>query len=157
MKMALGKIAAAITVPALCFGSVVYAESPSNDPSALLRRLYMPAQPRHLPLWWGYLTGRAQSTFLQVQRVQQQTGNELIEEDFLCQCQDNIGLHVISLSLSHQTPTSISARVRFGFADQGPQTVQIDLMKTRLGWRISQMTNAQGQTFTAENEAALGQ
>lgn len=140
---------------ALSFGAAAFAAPAANDPSALIRKLYTPSRSSGDPLWWSYLTGRAQSTFQQVLRAEKKSGDELIDEDFLCQCQDDDGLHIISITLSHQTTSSASALVRFGYSDKTVQALTIDLVKVGQGWRIAQMTNAAHQTFTAENEQAL--
>jgi hypothetical protein len=140
---------------ALSFAGGAFAAPAANDPSTLIRKLYTPSKSSGDPLWWSYLTGRAQSTFQQVLRAEKKSGDELIDADFLCQCQDDDGLHVISITLSHQTVSSVSALVRFGYSDKTVQALTIDLVKVGQGWRIAQMTNAEHQTFTAENEQAL--
>jgi hypothetical protein len=140
---------------ALSLGGAVFAAPTANDPAALIRKLYTPSKSSGDPLWWSYLTGRAQSTFQQVLRAEKKSGDELIDADFLCQCQDDDGLHIISIALSHQTANSVSALVHFGYSDQTTQTLTIDLVKVGPGWRIAQMTNSDHQTFTAENEQAL--
>ncbi|HEY3887030.1 MAG TPA: hypothetical protein VGL73_00545 [Caulobacteraceae bacterium] len=140
---------------ALGFGGAALAAPVVSDPTALVRKLYAPSRSSGDPLWWSYLTGRAQSTFQQVLRAEKKSGDELIDADFLCQCQDDDGLHIVSINLSHQTPTSVSALVRFTFSDKSVQTLTIDLVKVGSGWRIAQMTNSDHRTFTAENEQAL--
>jgi hypothetical protein len=140
---------------ALSFSGAAFAAPAVNDPSALIRKLYTPSKSSGDPLWWSYLTGRAQSTFQQVLRAEKKSGDELIDADFLCQCQDDDGLRILSIALSHQTATSVSALVRFEFSDKTVQALTIDLVKVGPGWRIAQMTNADHQTFTAENEQAL--
>jgi hypothetical protein len=140
---------------ALSLSGAAFAAPTASDPSALIRKLYAPSKSTGDPLWWSYLTGRAQSTFQQVLRAEKKSGDELIDADFLCQCQDDDGLHIISLTLSHQTATSVSAIVHFGYSDKTTQTVTIDLVKVSQGWRIAEMTNSDHQTFTAENVQAL--
>ena len=140
---------------ALSLSGAAFAAPAANDPSALIRKLYAPSRSSGDPLWWSYLTGRAQSTFQQVLRAEKKSGDELIDADFLCQCQDDDGLHIISIALSHQTATSVSALVRFAFSDKTVQTLTIDLVKVGQGWRIAQMTNSDHHTFTAQNEQAL--
>ncbi len=140
---------------ALSLSGAAFAAPTASDPSALIRKLYAPSRSSGDPLWWSYLTGRAQSTFQQVLRAEKKSGDELIDADFLCQCQDDDGIHIISIALSHQTATSVSALVRFGFSDKTVQALTIDLVKAEQGWRIAQMTNSDHQTFTAQNEQAL--
>jgi hypothetical protein len=140
---------------ALSFGGTALAAPAVNDPAALVRKLYTPSKSSGDPLWWSYLTGRAQSTFTKVLQAEKKSGDELIDADFLCQCQDDDGLHIISLNLSHQTATSVSAIVHFGYSDKTTQTVTLDLVKVGAGWRIAEMTDADHHTFTGENEQAL--
>ncbi len=140
---------------ALSLSGAAFAAPTANDPSALIRKLYAPSRSSADPLWWSYLTGRAQSTFQQVLRAEKKSGDELVDADFLCQCQDDDGLHILSITLSHQTATSVSALVRFEFSDKTVQTLTIDLVKVGQGWRIAQMTNSYHHTFTAQNEQAL--
>jgi hypothetical protein len=140
---------------ALSFGGAAFAAPAVSDPTALVRKLYAPSKSTGDPLWWSYLTGRAQSTFTRVLQAEKKSGDELIDADFLCQCQDDDGLHIISLNLSHQTATSVSAAVHFGYSDGQTQTVTLDLVKVGAGWRIAEMTTADHHTFTAENEQAL--
>jgi hypothetical protein len=140
---------------ALSLGGAAFAAPAVNDPSALIRKLYTPSKSSGDPLWWSYLTGRAESTFQQVLRAEKKSGDELIDADFLCQCQDDDGLHILSITLSHQTATSVSALVRFEFSDKTKEALTLDLVKVGPGWRIAQMTNSDHQTFTANNEQAL--
>ncbi len=140
---------------ALGFAGAAFAAPTASDPAALIRKLYAPSKSSGDPLWWSYLTGRAQSTFQQVLRAEKKSGDELVDADFLCQCQDDDGLHIISITLSHQTATSVSALVRFEFSDKTVQALTIDLVKVGQGWRIAEMTNSGHHTFTAENEQAL--
>ena len=140
---------------ALSLGGAAFAAPAVNDPSALIRKLYTPSKSSGDPLWWSYLTGRAESTFQQVLRAEKKSGDELIDADFLCQCQDDDGLHILSITLSHQSATSVSALVRFEFSDKTKEALTLDLVKVGPGWRIAQMTNSDHQTFTANNEQAL--
>jgi hypothetical protein len=140
---------------ALSFGGAAIAAPAASDPSALIRKLYAPSKSTGDPLWWSYLTGRAQSTFQKVLSAEKKSGDELIDADFLCQCQDDDGLHIITLTMSHQTAKSVTAIVHFGYSDKTTTTVTIDLVKVGTGWRIAEMTNADHHTFTAENEQAL--
>jgi hypothetical protein len=84
-------------VLALSFAGSAFAAPAVSDPSALIRKLYAPSRSSGDPLWWSYLTGRAQSTFQQVLRAEKKSGDELIDADFLCQCQDDDGLHILSM------------------------------------------------------------
>jgi hypothetical protein len=140
---------------ALSFGGAALAAPAVSDPTALVRKLYTPSKSTGDPLWWSYLTGRAQSTFTKVLQAEKKSGDELIDADFLCQCQDDDGLHIISLNLAHQTATSVSAIVHFGYSDGGTATVTLNLVKVGAGWRIAEMTDGDHHTFTAENEQAL--
>jgi hypothetical protein len=137
------------------------AAPPASDPAALIRRLYANEKldsPGD-PLWWSYLTGRAASTFAHVLRVEKQTGDELIDADFLCQCQDAGGMQVTAVTITDRTPTRATAHVRFAFGDQPTkqQRMTIALANDGRGWKIAEMTNGEGQTFTAENTEALKQ
>jgi hypothetical protein len=147
-------LALAVATPTLAAPSV-------GDPTALVRKLYAnetlgPAGPGD-PLWWSYLTGRAATTFAHVLRVEKQSGDELVDEDFLCQCQDPAGMRVTSVTITDQTATRATAHVRFAFGDRPSRAVRmtIALANDGRGWKIAEMTNGEGQTFTAENIAAL--
>jgi len=139
----------------LSFGGTAFAAPTINDPTALIRKLYTPSKSSGDPLWWSYLTGRAQTTFQQVLRAEKKSGDELIDSDFLCQFQDDDGLHILSITLSHQTPTSVSALVRFEFSDKTKEALTLDLVKVGPGWRIAEMTDSDHHTFTAQNVQAL--
>ena len=92
------------------------AAPPAADPAALVRRLYaseLTGSDSSDPLWWSYLTGRAATTFAHVQRAEKQTGDELVDEDFLRQCQDPAGMRVTSVAITDRSaatrpPTSAS-------------------------------------------------
>lgn len=152
-----------IIVLALALGvaTPAVAAPPATDPAALVRKLYAdeardPAGPGD-PMWWRYLTGRAAATFSHVLRVEKATGDELVDEDFLCQCQDPTGMRVTSVSITDQTAAHATAHVRFIFGDAPTQRhrMTIDLVSDKGGWKIAEMTNGEGQSFTAENTAAL--
>ena len=148
-------LALAVATPAL-------AAPPATDPAALVRRLYAneTSEPSTGdPLWWSYLTGRAAATFAHVQRVEKATGDELVDADFLCQCQDPSGLRVTSVAITDRTATHATARVRFAFSDRPARAVRMTIALTNdgRGWKIAEMTNGEGQAFTAENVAALKQ
>ena len=133
---------------------------PAADPAALVRKLYaseLTESGPGDPLWWSYLTGRAASTFAHVLRVEKQSGDELVDEDFLCQCQDPTGMRVVAVTLTDRTPAQATAHVRFAFSDRPSREVRmtIQLANDGHGWKIAEMTNGEGQTFTAENTAAL--
>ena len=108
-------------------------------------------------MWWSYLTGRAAATFAHVLRVEKATGDELVDEDFLCQCQDPAGMRVVSVAITDRTPAHANAHVRFAFGDRPSREVRmtIALANDGRGWKIAEMTDGEGQTFTAENVAAL--
>ena len=152
MALALG-----LTTPAL-------AGSPAADPAALVRKLYAnvtsDSDKPGDPLWWSYLTGRAASTFAHVLRVEKSTGDELVDADFLCQCQDPAGLRVSSVTITDRTPAHAIAHVRFVFSEEHPPhevRMTIELANDGRGWKIAEMTNGDGHSFTAENTEALKQ
>jgi hypothetical protein len=148
-------------VLALAAATPALTAPPASDPAALVRRLYAhvtsdAAGPGD-PLWWSYLTGRAAATFAHVLRVEKKTGDELVDADFLCQCQDPAGLRVTSVAITDRTPTHATAHVRFAFGDQPTREVRmtIELANDGRGWKIAEMTNGEGQSFSAENAEAL--
>ena len=148
-------LALAVATPAL-------AAPPAADPAALVRKLYaseLTESDSSDPLWWSYLTGRAATTFAHVLRVEKQSGDELVDEDFLCQCQDPAGMRVTALAVTDRTATHATAHVRFAFSERPSREVRmtIALANDGRGWKIVEMTNGDGQTFTAENVAALKQ
>jgi hypothetical protein len=127
-----------------------------NDPAKLIRTLYASSATSTTgdPLWWSYLTGKAQSTFARVLRAEKASGDELIDADFLCQCQDTEHMRVVSIALSPQTTTSVRARVQFtNFGSK--QLMVFDLVNDSHGWKIAEMTSGDGHAFTAENLRAL--
>ena len=149
---------------ALWVATPALAAPPAADPAALVRKLYADVttdsdKPGD-PSWWSYLTGRAASTFAHVLRVEKATGDELVDADFLCQCQDPAGLRVSSVTITDRTATHAIAHVRFVFTAEHPAhevRMTIELANDGRGWKIAEMTNGEGQTFTAENTAALKQ
>jgi hypothetical protein len=148
-------LALMVAMPAL-------AAPPAADPATLVRKLYaseLTESGSSDPLWWSYLTGRAATTFAHVLRVEKQTGDELVDEDFLCQCQDPAGMRVVSVVITDRTATHATAQVRFAFGDRPSREVRmtIELANDGRGWKIAEMTNGEGQTFTGENVAALKQ
>jgi len=136
------------------------AAPPVSDPTALVRKLYanvVSDQGPGDPLWWSYLTGRAATSFAQVLRAERKSGDELVDEDFLCQCQDPSGLRLTSLTITDRTASQATAHVRFAFSDSPSRVVKmtIALASDGRGWKIAEMTNGDGQSFTAENIDAL--
>lgn len=132
-----------------------------DDPAAFVRRLYADEaaiQAHRDPMWWGRLGGRARTLYGDVQKVEARTRDALIDEDFLCQCQDPEGIRLTSLGVTRSSPTRARAHVRFAFGG-GPQNgtgaLTLDLVRGGDGWRIAEMTNSKGQTFTSELAAAL--
>jgi hypothetical protein len=145
---------------ALMAATPTLAAPPAADPAALIRRLYaseLTEPDSSDPLWWSYLTGRAATTFEHMQRVEKQTGDELVDEDFLCQCQDPADMRVTSLAIADRTATQATAHVRFAFGARPSREVRMTIALANDGrrWTIAEMTNGEGQTFTAENVAAL--
>ncbi len=148
MALALGGATSALAQPS------------AGDPTALVRRLYaneLTAPDSADPMWWRYLTGRAAASFAHVLRVEKATGDELVDEDFLCQCQDPSGMRVTSVTITDRTATHATANVRFAFGDHPArqQRMTIELASDGRGWKIAEMINAEGQSFTAENAEAL--
>jgi hypothetical protein len=145
---------------ALTLAMPALAAPPAADPAALVRKLYAhelsesgPAD----PLWWSYLTGRAASSFAQVLRAEKKSGDELVDEDFLCQCQDPAGMRVTAVTITYRTTSHATAHVRFAFGDRPSRDVKmtIELVNDGRGWKIAEMINGEGRSFTAENAEAL--
>jgi hypothetical protein len=142
---------------ALAIASPALAASPVGDPVALIRKLYASdalAQAPPTPLWWAYLTGNAASSLAHVRRVEKETGDDLIDDDFLCQCQDAGDIRLASVTLSDRTAGAVTAHVRFRDSD-GPNALTIALVRDGVGWKIAEMTDSHGHTYTAENAEAL--
>jgi hypothetical protein len=68
-------------------------------------------------------------------------------------------MQVTAVTITDRTPTRATAHVRFAFGDQPTkqQQMTIALANDGRGWKIAEMTNGEGQTFTAENTEALKQ
>ncbi|HEY5072410.1 MAG TPA: DUF3828 domain-containing protein [Caulobacteraceae bacterium] len=130
----------------------------ASDPGALVRKLYADEvvfHPHGYPLWWGALTGRAHALMGRVLKVQKASGDELIDSDFLCQCQDSGGLRITSLSVAKSSPTRATVSVRFNYGGgSGGNSVRLDLVNEG-GWKVANITNRQGETLTGTLEAAL--
>ncbi len=142
---------------ALAIAAPSYAAPPISDPAKLIRTLYSSSARSDAggdPLWWSYLTGSAQTTFARVQRAERESGDELVDADFLCQCQDTENLRVSSIALSRRTPTSVRARVEFSNFGRR-QLMVFDLVNAGHGWKIAEMTAADGHTFSGDNLQAL--
>jgi hypothetical protein len=145
-----------VVAVALAVAGPGYAAPSVNDPAELIRTLYGASahDSGRDPLWWSYLTGAAQTTFARVQRAERQSGDELVDADFLCQCQDTENMRVLSIVLTRQTPAAVRARVAFtNFGHR--QSMVFDLANAGHGWKIAEMTTGDGHTFSGENIRAL--
>jgi len=109
------------------------------------------------PLWWSYLSGRAKFLLDRVLRAEKAGREGLIDEDWLIQSQDSGGLKVTNVSLINKTGTGETAVVHYTFG--GTRQNDIDWVKLTLiyhgTWKIEEITNSKGQTFTAAMEQAL--
>jgi hypothetical protein len=63
-----------------------------------------------------------------------------LDGDPLCQCQDTSGLHATIVRVSVTSPGHAKAVVVLDYPDNTPTRVRLSLIRTRLGWRIADVS-----------------
>jgi hypothetical protein len=127
----------------------------TGNAASFVRKLYADQARQHPePTWWHYLAARPHTLLKHVQRVQAKTGDSVIDEDWLCQCQDTGGLKVTSVALAPSSAMAVTATVHLTAPASAPYAVTLKLVNEG-GWKIAEIVNSQGQTFTAFLENGL--
>lgn len=143
--------------PSLIIGALVAlitctpsrAASKESSPEQLIRKLYAD-QTRSPggrdPLWWSHLSRRTKLADNRLKTLQFKTGDYVIDYDWLCQCQDSVGLRIIRLLIANTSPRTATATVTFRIT-RNTNTVKIYLVNEG-NWKIDDI-EYDGARFTA--------
>lgn len=70
-----------------------------------------------------------------------------VDGDPICQCQDPSGLHAIVTGVTPEGRDKAAVRVSIGFTGTRPRSATYTLRRTRVGWRIADVSSADEPSF----------
>lgn len=143
-KIACGLV---LMVAAATLPNTATAAGGAPTPERFIRSLYADlARPEispRGPLWWSYLSQRTHTLLRQLQAADARRGDGSIDYDWLCQCNDGVGLRIRSLIVTSSSPSTARATVQFG-----SERVILELVQDH-GWKIADIIDRRNQRFTS--------
>lgn len=138
------------------------AVKPVADPVTLVRLLYnsaassaaaqslrartwkpgTPVRREPKPLWWSYLSRNTKELFRRVRDLQRITGDEYIDADYLCGCQDDEGIFIKSVAVEKSSPMTAVVSVVFSFRSRSSEISRSRIgLVNQGGWKIDDIAD----------------
>ncbi len=101
------------------------------------------------PLWQHALIPSVRALEKRVEAVTSGEVPDYLDGDWLCQCQDPVGLKIASLACAPAPGGTTLVTVRFGFGGAQRETVKLVMVRSGTAWKIADVIDKTGMRYTA--------